>query len=70
MVVVVVGVFPEGGGRLGSNYGETSKFTTVDDKNMLGNKRPFVPSVGGIRLLCNVYAWCPVSFVKHHRLGN
>ena len=28
------------------------------------HKRPFVPSVGGIRLLCNVQADCPVSFVK------
>ena len=28
------------------------------------HKRPFVPSVGGIRLLCNVKAQGPVSFVK------
>ena len=28
------------------------------------HKRPFVPSVGGIGLLCNVQAEGPVSFVK------
>ena len=31
------------------------------------HKRPFVPSVGGIRLLCNVEAQGPVSFVKRQR---
>ena len=44
-----------------------------DDKNMLGNigemyatshKKPFVPSVGGKGLLCNVWAQSPVGFVK------
>ena len=28
------------------------------------HKRPFVPSVGGIGLLCNVWAEGPVSFLK------
>ena len=31
------------------------------------HKRPFVPSVGGNRLLCNVKAEGPVSFVKRRQ---
>ena len=31
------------------------------------HKRPFVPSVGGIGLLCNVYSQGPDSFVKRHQ---
>ena len=31
------------------------------------HKRPFVASVGGIGLLCNVWAQGPVSFVKRRQ---
>ena len=31
---------------------------------VISHKRPFVPSVGGIGLLCNVYAEGQLSFVK------
>ena len=41
---------------LSVDKGETSNSPQRDDKNMLGNKRPFVPSVGGMELLCIVQA--------------